>query len=297
MKTLVLAITLSLTLCVAPAAGAQPSSRDADAAAIRASIESIFQAFIDKSRAVLESTHAPNWRGFLDGSRRVVRDRDGYMKAVAGSLAAPAGQGMIAYRIADFDVVFHGPSIGVASFVADVDSRRGDVVDTARLNIVDVFSKETGHWVQVASGTSINLQTIEAQMGVNTPLPESIRRQLFEAREAVWRAWFSGDVAALEALLPPELITIEGSVWGTRASVIAAARRFSGGGRTLTKLEFPRSEVQAYGRTALIYTAYAVETRRGADTTRETGTAIEVFVMRDGKWLNSGWQLAPDATR
>jgi hypothetical protein len=44
-----------------------PPDRSADAAAIRAHIESICQAFVDKDRRKLEETHGKNWRGFTPG--------------------------------------------------------------------------------------------------------------------------------------------------------------------------------------------------------------------------------------
>jgi len=34
----------------------------------------------------------------------------------------------------------------------------------------------------------------------------------------------------------------------------------------------------------------------GGSTTTQRGVATEVFVERDGHWLNTGWQLAPLAS-
>ena len=52
------------------AAGAQatPPDRAKDAALIKAEIERICQAFVDKDRAVLAATHGKDWRGFTPGS-------------------------------------------------------------------------------------------------------------------------------------------------------------------------------------------------------------------------------------
>jgi hypothetical protein len=33
----------------------------------------------------------------------------------------------------------------------------------------------------------------------------------------------------------------------------------------------------------------------GGKTRTERGMATEVFVQKDGKWLNTGWQLAPSS--
>ena len=54
--------------------------RAADRAAIRAHIDSIFQAFIKKDAAALRATHAPNWLGYLEGSRTMIKGVDGYME-------------------------------------------------------------------------------------------------------------------------------------------------------------------------------------------------------------------------
>ena len=45
------------------------ADRSAEAAAIRAHIESIFQAFIDGDVDKIYATHSEDWRGFLEGSR------------------------------------------------------------------------------------------------------------------------------------------------------------------------------------------------------------------------------------
>src|SRR5262245_20292364 len=55
--------------------------RVADAAAIRAHIESIFQAFIDGDIDKIHATHSDDWRGFLEGSRVPIKGVDEYMRA------------------------------------------------------------------------------------------------------------------------------------------------------------------------------------------------------------------------
>ena len=54
--------------------------RAADREAIRAHIDSIFQAFIKKDAAALRATHAQNWLGYLEGSRTMIKGVDGYME-------------------------------------------------------------------------------------------------------------------------------------------------------------------------------------------------------------------------
>jgi ketosteroid isomerase-like protein len=287
---------LALLACP-PGAGAQataPGDRSRDEAAIRAHIESIFQAFIDKDLPKLEATHGAEWRGFTTGSRRVIRGRDGYMKSATGGAHGPKGQGMIGYRMSDFDVVFYGDT-AVASFVADLDIVSGGERRTSKLNLVDVYHHGPDGWIQVASNTSHHPDAVLQQMSTLRPLPDAEKARLLEAREAVWRAWYSGDVAALGRLVPPELVTLGSSAdaWGTRESILAASTRFASGGSKLTRLAFPRTEIQAYGATAIIYTSYELDVERDGATKTERGLATEVFVFQDGRWVNTGWQLAP----
>src|SRR5258708_23595218 len=54
--------------------------RAADREAIRAHIDSIFQAFIKKDAAALRATHAENWLGYLEGSRTMIKGVGGYME-------------------------------------------------------------------------------------------------------------------------------------------------------------------------------------------------------------------------
>src|SRR3982074_319517 len=60
-------------------AAGQPADRPADRAAIRAHIDRIFQAFIHKDLAELRATHAANWLGYLEGSRKMIRGIAEYM--------------------------------------------------------------------------------------------------------------------------------------------------------------------------------------------------------------------------
>ena len=65
-------------------ASAQPAQRverSADAAAIRAHIEGICQAFIDGDIDKIYATHTEDWRGFLESSRVPIKGIDEYMRA------------------------------------------------------------------------------------------------------------------------------------------------------------------------------------------------------------------------
>jgi hypothetical protein len=62
---------LSLAVLTVGATAQTPpqENRSADAAAIRAHIESIFQAFIDWDVDKIYATHSEDWCGFLEGSQ------------------------------------------------------------------------------------------------------------------------------------------------------------------------------------------------------------------------------------
>ena len=105
-------------------AQATPPDRAKDAAQIRTEIERICQAFVDKDRSVLTATHGKDWRGFTPWSDHVIRGLDGYMNEATFEPGTPKGQGMVGYRLSDFDVVFYGDT-AVASFVLDLDIVNG----------------------------------------------------------------------------------------------------------------------------------------------------------------------------
>jgi hypothetical protein len=290
-------ITLSAAIASAPAvAQTRGAQRPADAAAIRAHIESIFQAFVDKDRAKLEATHGAEWRGFTPWSDHVIRGRDGYMSEATFPPDTPKNQGMIGYRIGEFDIVFYGDT-AVVSFMAEVDRLFGKEKSSQKLTFIDVYHKDPGGWIQVASNTSLHPEAVSQLMSQRRFLGDDERAALMKAREAVWRAWFAGDEATLKTLVPPELITIdpESSGFGTLTSNLEGSRGFASDGGKLTRLVFPSSEIQAYGSTAIIYTSYEMDLQIGGKTRTERGMATEVFVQKDGKWLNTGWQLAPSS--
>jgi ketosteroid isomerase-like protein len=296
-RPLLTALLLAAALTAARhAASAQTPSADrsADAAAIRAHIESIFQAFVDKDTAKLVQTHGAEWRGFTPWSGRVIRGLDGYMTFATFPPGTPKNEGMIAYRISDFDVVFYGDT-AVAAFVADLDVAYGGEKDTQKLTLVDVYHKEPKGWVQVASNTSLHPDEVLRMQSRRRTLSDEDRRSLLAAREVVWRAWFAGDVTALGALVPPELVTIEpgSGSFGTRDSTLAGSRGFAASGGKLTRIAFPRTDIQAYGSTVILYTTYEMDIQNGGQTRTDRGVATEVFVQQNGKWINTGWQLAP----
>ena len=74
----------------------------------------------------------------------------------------PKGEGMVGYSMADFDVVFYGDT-AVAALVADLDVMSGDKMGRQKLTLMDVYHKEPGGWIQVASNTSLHPDEMEEQ--------------------------------------------------------------------------------------------------------------------------------------
>jgi hypothetical protein len=275
--------------------------RDADRAAIRAHIESIFQAFIDGDIDQIRATHAEDWRGFLEDSRAPIRGIDEYMKANGIPWPRPAGaraaklNPSVGYRLKDFDVHFYDPELAVACFFGEFEGTSGTTsVTTNRLRIMDLYAKRNGSWIQVASHTITD--PVYAAERMTTPLPSvppQMRQQILDAREAVWKAYFSNDQATLEKLIPAEAIAVnEGSeAWGDRAAILAGATRFAESGGTLVKLEFPKTEMQVYGNVVILYTAYSYTTETEGIRKRTSGRGTEMFVRRGGTFVNVGWHL------
>ena len=115
---------------------------------------------------------------------------------------------------------------------------------------------------------------------------------VLKLREAAWRAWFAGDTAALETMLPPEFIGIsmEGPLTPLPRT-LQEARGFREGGGRLVSLEFPETQAQRYGDVVVLYGRYAVTFATGGAQKSVSGRLTEVFVRRDGRWTHPGWHL------
>ena len=292
------------------------ADRTADRAAIRAHIESIFQAFLDGDLQKIHDTHADDWLGFLEASRAPITGIDAYMRAngitwppapvgprPAAPATAPAPTTPAApaatrgYTMSDFDVQFYGPDLAVACFFGEFNRTVDGVTTvTSRLRIMDVYARRNGAWIQAASHTVVD-PAYSAERNV-TPVPTAslplqTRQRILDAREAVWRAYFTNDQATLQKLIPAEAIAInEGSTqWQDRAAILAGAQQFAAGGAKLVRLEFPKTEMQVYGNVIILYTTYSYELEANGVTTSTTGRGTEMFVARNGAILNVGWHL------
>jgi ketosteroid isomerase-like protein len=115
----VLGVALVTSINQHSAAMIVQDDRAADRAAIKAHIDSIFQAFIKKDVAALRATHAENWLGYLDNSGRMLKGINNYMDW--NQLDPKSPYGMKSYKFRDFDMIFKGDAAFVC-FVADVES-------------------------------------------------------------------------------------------------------------------------------------------------------------------------------
>jgi len=281
---------LLLALCILPLAASAQNDRGADRAVIKAHIESIFQAFINKDNAALRATHAENWLGYLGEGRQMIKGIDDYMQWNEQDPKQPYG--MKSYKLREFDMIFKGDAAFVC-FVADVESNRPDVQSQRALRICDFYTKDNGKWIQSGSYTGLHPDSTEAQMAAPRQLGEQGKKRLLDAREAVWRAFFAGDRATLEKLIPDETVAIEtgNNQWSNRPAILNSSAEFAKNGGKLIKLEFPRTEIQMYGMTAVIYSEYSYELEVGGRRNTQSGRVTEVFVLRNGQWVNPGWHM------
>jgi ketosteroid isomerase-like protein len=275
----------------APGAVRAQDDRAADREAIRAHVDSIFQAFIKKDTAALRATHAPNWLGYLEGSREMIKGVDAYMEWNQVDPKSPYG--MKSYKMREFDMIFKGDAAFVC-FVADVESVTPNGPYHRALRISDFYTKVNGQWIQTGSDTALHAESMEGQMAALRPIGDQMKKRLLDAREAVWRAYFAGDRATLEKLIPEETIAIDpggDNTWSNRQSILDGAVQFAKGGGKLVKLEFPKTEIQVYGFTAVVYSNYSYEIETGGQRSTQSGRVTEVFVLRKGQWVNPGWHM------
>ena len=300
-KTVVIPLILGAVFLTNGSAAAQ-TDRSADAAAIRAHIESIFQAFIDGDEDKIFATHSEDWRGLLGGYPTPIKGIDEYMRANGIEWPRPANQPKTrpyypagtTYKIDNFDVHFYSPELAVANFLGEFQRKDGNTAVTLRrFRIMDIYAKRKGNWIQVASHTAVDPNWQAEQMAQPRTITPQMRERILAAREAVWKAWFANDRALLDKLIPEEAIAIDSGQegWSNRAAILDSAKRFAESGGTLVKLEFPKTEVQVYGDTVIIYTTYVYETEVNGKRSTSSGRGTEMFVRRGNDLVNVGWHL------
>jgi hypothetical protein len=109
--------------------------------------------------------------------------------------------GMTSYKMRDFDMIFHGDAAFVA-FVADVESKTPSGPFRRALRIMDFYTKTNCAWIQSGSNTDLHAEAVEQRYQMPRTLSDGQKKKLLEARETIWRAWFGGDRATLDAASP-----------------------------------------------------------------------------------------------
>ena len=291
------ALGVALVAMTTTASSSSNFDRAAEAAAIRAHIGSIFQAFIDGDEQKIFDTHSEDWRGLLGGYPTPIKGIDEYMKANGIDWPKPANAPKpgpyypagTSYKMDHFDVHFYNPELAVANFLGGF--QRKDGVTLRQFCIMDIYAKRKGNWIQVASHTAVDPAWQADQMSQPRTITPDVRERILEKREAVWKAWFANDRAMLEKLIPEEAIAIGDEGWSDRAKIFADAKAFADSGGKLVRIEFPKTEIQAYGNTVIIYTTYVYEIEINGKRSTSSGRATEMFVRRGDELVNVGWHL------
>ena len=132
-----------------------------------------------------------------------------------------------------------------------------------------------------------------SQNQVSSSVDAETRAALEKARDVVWRAWFAGDTATLERVIPAALAAGGEQGWTDRARTIADSREFARNGGKLLDLRFDSTTFAVYGTVAVVtarYVTTTVEPGDGKQVTRN-GHATEVFTLENGQWVNPFWYL------
>jgi len=73
--------------------------------------------------------------------------------------------------------------------------------------------------------------------------------------------------------------------------VLEGAAQFAKSGAKLARLEFPKTEIELYGSTAIIYSTDLYELEKDGQRSSHSDRVTEIFVHRNGHWMNPGWHM------
>jgi len=124
-------------------------------------------------------------------------------------------------------------------------------------------------------------------------IDDTTRTAVLAARDAIWRAWFAHDTAALRRLLPRSTTAGEGGGWETREEILAGSLQSATSGRRLVGIRFDDTRMYANGNLVIVFSNYTLELEHEGRRNTVTGSASEVFVRTDGIWQNPFWYLGP----
>ena len=117
------------------------------------------------------------------------------------------------------------------------------------------------------------------------------RTAVLATRDAIWRAWFAHDSAALAKLLPRSTAAGDARGWQSREEIVEDSRQSAGSGRKLVGLKFDDTRMHRNGAVVVVFSNYTLELEQQGRRNTVSGSASEVFVLRDGVWENPFWYL------
>ena len=123
-------------------------------------------------------------------------------------------------------------------------------------------------------------------------IDDATRAAVLAARDAIWRAWFAHDSAALAKLLPRSA-TAGGEGWESRSEIVEGSRQSAASGRKLVRIKFDDTRIHRNGAVAVVFSNYTMELEQQGRRNTVTGSASEVFVLEKGVWQNPFWYLGP----
>src|SRR5687768_12779629 len=124
-------------------------------------------------------------------------------------------------------------------------------------------------------------------------IDDTTRAAVLAARDAIWRAWFANDTAALRRLLPRSTTAGDGDSWESRDEIVAGSVRSAASGRRLVAIRFDDTRLHAQGNVVVVFSRYTTELEEQGRRNTVTGSASEVFVHTNGVWQNPFWYLGP----
>ena len=124
-------------------------------------------------------------------------------------------------------------------------------------------------------------------------IDDATRTAVLAARDAIWRAWFANDTAALRRLLPRSTTAGDANGWEFRDEIVAGSVRSAASGRRLVAIRFDDTRLHAQGNVVVVFSHYTMELEEQERRNTVTGSASEVFVRTDGVWQNPFWYLGP----
>jgi len=124
-------------------------------------------------------------------------------------------------------------------------------------------------------------------------IDDTTRAAVLAARDAIWRAWFAHDTAALGRLLPRSTTAGEGGGWESREEIVAGSLQSASSGRRLVGIRFDDTRIHANGNVIVVFSNYSLDLEHEGRLHTVTGSASEVFVRTDGGWQNPFWYLGP----